>query len=239
VHLGPDETTLVIGCGALGRELAALVRLNGLNDALTIRCLPPLLHNRPGQIASAVDEAIRAARAAAPGRRIFVAYGDCGTGGRLDAVIAKYGVDRLPGAHCYQFYAGSDAFTALAAKEPGTFYLTDYLARNFERLVIGGMGLDRHPELLEMVFVNYRRLVYLSQQEDPGLLALARAAADRLGLRFEKQQTGFGELATAIEGLAPALPSGARGTDVARRDSVSTRERSAAVVAAGGVEQQA
>ena len=216
MHLGPDETTLVIGCGALGRELATLVRLNGLDDALTIRCLPPILHNRPGQIAPAVDEAIRAARASTPERRIFVAYGDCGTGGRLDAVLAEHGVERLPGAHCYQFYAGSDAFTALAAEEPGTFYLTDYLARNFERLVVGGMGLDRHPELLEIYFANYRRLVYLAQQEDPSLLTLAHAAADRLSLRFEHRRTGFGERATAIEGLTPALPSGARDADVAR-----------------------
>jgi hypothetical protein len=204
VRPGPDHTTLVIGCGALGRELATLVRVNGLGDAVTVRCLPAGHHNRPERIPPAVDRAIREARAVAPERRIFVAYGDCGTGGRLDSVLAEHRVERLPGAHCYQFYAGMAAFDDLAAEEPGTFFLTDYLARNFDRLVIAGMGLDRHPELLDMYFVNYRRLVYLSQQDDPGLLEMARAAAARLSLAFEHRRTGFGGLETAILGLAPA-----------------------------------
>jgi hypothetical protein len=209
VRPGPDHTTLVIGCGALGRELATLVRVTGLANSVTVRCLPAGHHNRPERIPPAVDRAIREIRAAAPERRIFVAYGDCGTGGRLDSVLAGHGVERLPGAHCYQFYTGMAAFDDLAAEEPGTFFLTDYLARNFDRLVIAGMGLDRYPELLDMFFVNYRRLVYLSQQDEPSLLEMARAAADRLGLAFEHRRTGFGEMETAIRGLAPAGASGA------------------------------
>ncbi len=191
-------TTLVIGCGALARELLDAVRANRL-DAVEVRCLPASLHNRPERIAGAVDAAIRAD--AGRHDRIFVAYGDCGTGGALDRVLATHGVERLPGAHCYAFYAGEDAFAELAAEEPGTFYLTDFLARSFDALVIRGLGLDRHPELLPAYFAGYRRLVLLSQSDDPDVLARARAAADRLGLAFEHRHTGYGELGTAIAAL--------------------------------------
>ncbi len=196
--------TLVIGCGALARELLAVVRANRL-DAVEVRCLPASLHDRPERIPAAVDAAIRADG----GRheRIFVAYGDCGTGGALDRVLAAHGVERLPGAHCYQFYAGGAAFEALAAEEPGTFYLTDFLARSFETLVVRGLGLDRHPELLPVYFAGYRRLVLLSQRDDPGILALAREAAGRLGLAFEHRHTGYGELGTAIAELGSPVDS--------------------------------
>ena len=200
-------TTLVIGCGALGRELLALVRRNGL-DEVEVRCLPAGLHNRPERIAAAVDERIRAARGRY--RSIFVAYGDCGTGGALDRVLAAHRVERLPGAHCYEIYAGADAFARLAEEEPGTFYLTDFLARSFERLVIEGLGLDRHPELQPLYFARYRRLVYLSQRDDPELLDLARRAAARLGLAFEHRPTGYGDLEPAIAALrspGPARPA--------------------------------
>jgi hypothetical protein len=197
----PRASALVIGCGALGRELVELARQPGL-EAIEVRCLPASLHNRPERIPAAVDARIRAAK----GRyeRIFVAYGDCGTGGRLDGVLEAHGVERLPGAHCYAFYAGLPAFDRLAAEEPGTFYLTDFLARSFERLVVRGLGLDRHPELLPTYFANYRRLVYLSQRNDPELRALAQRAADRLGLAFEHRRTGYGELAAAITRLGTA-----------------------------------
>ena len=192
-------STLVIGCGALGRELVELARRDGLGS-IEIRCLPASLHNRPGGIPAAVDAALREAR----GRhdRVFVAYGDCGTGGELDRVLAAHGVERLPGAHCYAAYAGLAAFDRLADEEPGTFYLTDFLARSFDALVIRGLGLDRHPELLGTYFAGYRRVVYLSQREDPALLAMAVRAAARLGLAFEHRQTGYGELATAMARLA-------------------------------------
>ena len=149
----PPQRPLVIGCGALARELVALTRRAGFPE-VDLTCLPATLHNRPERIPEAVRSRIRRARAA--GRdRIFVAYADCGTGGLLDRVLDEEGVARLEGAHCYEVYAGRAAFATLAADEPGTFYLTDFLARNFDRLVIRGLGLDRHPELLPLYFGNY------------------------------------------------------------------------------------
>jgi len=186
---------LVVGCGALANELVELTR--GLPN-IDVTCLPPSLHNRPGGIPGAVRAKIRAAKARGQHARIFVAYADCGTGGLLDRVLEEEGVERLPGAHCYEFFAGQQNFALLAEEEPATFWLTDFLARNFERLVIRGLGIDRHPELERMYFGNYRRVVYLSQTPDPDLLRLARRAADRLGLVFEHRQTGYGELATSL-----------------------------------------
>ena len=184
---------LIVGCGALARELAEVTR--GLAN-VDVTVLPATLHNRPERIPDAVRERIRSVR----GRydRIFVAYADCGTGGLLDRVLAEEGVERLPGAHCYEFFAGRTDFARLAEEEPGTFYFTDFLTRAFDRLVVTGLGIDRHPELLPVYFGNYRRLVYLAQTDDPALLAAARRAADRLGLAFEHRRTGYGELATSI-----------------------------------------
>ena len=136
--------------------------------------------------------------------RIFIAYADCGTGGLLDPLLAAEGVERLPGAHCYEFFAGSPTFAALAADEPGTFWLTDFLARNFERLVIRGLGIDRHPELEAVYFANYTRVVFLSQTDDPDLLVLARRAAERLGLAFEHRPTGISNFAAPIVAFASA-----------------------------------
>jgi Protein of unknown function (DUF1638) len=198
----PDPSrVLVIGCGALARELVAVIDQAGL-DNVDLSCLPATLHNRPGGIPALVRQKIRAARPRY--RQIFIAYADCGTGGLLDAVIADEGVERLPGAHCYEFYAGAPAFAAMSREELGTFYLTDFLARNFDRLVIQGLGLDRHPKLLPVYFGNYTRLVYLSQTEDRGLVAAARRAARRLGLAFEHRPTGYGDLATSLVAAAGA-----------------------------------
>jgi hypothetical protein len=188
---------LVVGCGALARELVDLTR--GLPN-VDITCLPATLHNRPGGIPAAVRDRIRSRRAGYD--RVFVAYADCGTGGLLDRVIEEEGVDRLPGAHCYEFYAGRPDFARLTDEEPATFFLTDFLARNFDRLVWRGLGLDRHPELLPDYFRNYRRLVYLSQRDDPELVTVATRAAARLGLAFEHRVTGYGELATSIVAAA-------------------------------------
>ena len=163
---------LVIGCGALARELVELTRRAGL-PAMDLTCLPASLHNRPERIPGAVAARIRRARADGYDR-IFVAYADCGTGGLLDRVLEAEGVARLEGAHCYEVYAGRAAFAALHDAEPGTFYLTDYLVRNFDRLVVRGLGLDRHPELLPIYFGNYRRLVYLAQTDDAELDAARR-----------------------------------------------------------------
>ncbi len=190
---------LVIGCGALANEMLAIVRASGLRD-IDVTCLPAKLHQRPAGIPEAARTKIRAGREQGY-ERIFVAYADCGTYGMLDPVLEEEGVERLPGAHCYEFYSGAATFEALTEAEPATFFLTDYLARNFERLVIGGLGIDRHPELLPMYFGNYKRIVYLAQTDDPVALTLARAAAQRLGLEFELRRTGLAPFATAMASL--------------------------------------
>jgi hypothetical protein len=192
----PDpDRVLVIGCGALARELVAVIDQAGLSN-VDLTCLPATLHNRPGGIPALVRDKIRAARPRYSS--IFVAYADCGTGGLLDSMLAEEGVERLPGAHCYEFYSGAAAFAAMTDEELGTFFLTDFLARNFDRLIIKGLGLDRHPELLPAYFGNYTRLVYLAQTDDPGLVTAARRGARRLGLTFEVRRTGLGDLATSV-----------------------------------------
>ncbi len=186
----------MIGCGAIARELLDVVRRNGL-DQIEIECLPGLLHNRPEKIPAAVVERIE--RALPHYDRIFVGYADCGTGGLLDAALARYKIERLPGSHCYEFFAGTDLFDQLQEEELGTFYLTDYLARHFQRLVWEGLGLER--ELIrQTIFANYRRVVYLSQVDDPALLEEARSAARRLGLSFEHRSVGLGLLEPSILG---------------------------------------
>jgi hypothetical protein len=175
---------LVIACGALAREVLAL-RL----DAIDLACLPASLHNRPERIPEAMRAKIRANRAAYD--EILCLYGDCGTGGELDRMLAEEGVERIEGPHCYAFYAGEDAFAALAEEEPGTFYLTDFLVRHFDALVIKGLGLDRFPQLRDDYFGAYRRVVHLAQVDDPETTAKARAAAERLGLAFEQRFTGL------------------------------------------------
>lgn len=197
---------LIIACGALAQEIAALRRINNW-DALDIQCLPPELHNRPEQIPARVREAIRAARDRYA--RIFVAYADCGTGGRLDAVLQEAGVERLPGAHCYEFYATAQRFSELAEQEPGTFYLTDFLVRHFERLVVQTLGIDRHPELIGEYFRNYRRVVYLIQDQAHSDVAAAARIAQRLGLAFECHHTGYGELERSLRQVA-SRPAEAR-----------------------------
>jgi uncharacterized protein DUF1638 len=189
---------LVIACGALAREIATLRRINQWT-ALDVRCLPAELHNRPERIAPAVRAEIRAQRDRY--HTIFVAYGECGTAGQLDAVLQEEGVERIPGAHCYQFFAGSQAFEALCEAEPGTFYLTDFLLRHFDRLVIRGLGLDRHPELTPEYFRHYRRLVYLTQTRVPACVERAKQIAERMGFAFEHRFTGYGELGTRLSAL--------------------------------------
>jgi hypothetical protein len=192
---------LLIACGALAREVLALRTANGW-DHLALACLPAKLHNAPEHIPEAVRARIRHGRAEGYGA-IFVLYADCGTGGGLDRVCAEEAVERIPGPHCYSFFSGNEAFAARAeAGEIGAFYLTDFLARQFDALVWRGMGLDRHPELLPMLFAHYDRLVYLAQTDDPALDAKAREAADRLGLAYERRVTGYGDLAAFLAGAA-------------------------------------
>ena len=194
---GTDARSLIVACGALAREIVALKRMNGWTH-VDVQCLPPELHNRPERIPGAVRDALAAARDRYDD--IFVAYADCGTGGLLDPVLAEYGVQRLPGAHCYEFFATSQVFHELAEAEPGTFYLTDFLVRHFERLVVAGLGIDRHPELAHEYFRNYRRMVYLAQASNAELSLAARAIAARLGLTFEERVTGYGDLQADLEG---------------------------------------
>ena len=191
-----DGRVLVLACGALARELLAVVRLNGWTH-VDIRCLPAKLHLRPELIAPAVDEALSAASGRY--RHMFVGYADCGTAGGLDAVLARHGAERLPGLHCYAFFAGADAWDAMQEEEPGTFYLTDFLARHFDALVVRPLKLDVHPELTEDIFGNYRRLVFLAQTDDAELTERARRAAARLGLAFEQRLTSYGELRPSVE----------------------------------------
>jgi hypothetical protein len=231
-----EGRALVIGCGALARELVATTA--GL-VGVDVACLSPDLHNRPERIPEQIRDRIREARADGY-ERIFIAYADCGTGGLIDPVLAQEGVERLAGAHCYEFFAGRTTFAEMADDEPATFWLTDFLARNFERLVIRGLGIDRHPELEPMYFANYRRLVYLSQTEDPDLLALARAAADRLGLAFEHRHVGLGELALSLKAFAaglarPASESNASGVaaQASPPKSIGSARRTSRFVPAG------
>jgi hypothetical protein len=191
----PREPIAVISCGAIARELNAIARVNGW-DHLEIEALDPELHNRPERIPGAVRD--RLEKATARGRRCFVAYADCGTGGQLDAVVAEYDAERLPGAHCYELFAGAMPFARLSEQEPGTFYLTDFLVRNFERLVHRGLGLDRYPELHATYFGNYRRVVYLAQSDDEDLERRARRYAAQLGLEYRYRRTGLAPLSGVL-----------------------------------------
>jgi hypothetical protein len=208
----PSEApVLIIACGALAREIVALKKMNGWS-AMDVQCLPPELHNRPEQIPGAVRDAIVEGRKRYS--RIFVAYADCGTGGLLDNVLQAEGIERLPGAHCYEFFATARAFAELSEAEPGTFYLTDFLVRHFERLVVQGLGIDRHPQLAGEYFRNYRRMVYLVQSRNADLARSAREIARQFGLEYEERFTGYGDLATSLSSFE-ARGMGTNGAKIA------------------------
>lgn len=193
---------MVLACGALAAEIRYYLRLNGW-DHIALACLPARYHNTPDRIVPELK--VRLQEAASRYDRVLIGYADCGTGGRLDSFIDTLeNVERLPGAHCYEFFATSPRFMELHGAEPGTFYLTDFLARHFDRLVWESLGLDRHPQLRDMYFGNYRRLVYLSQFDNDALVEQARRAADRLGLEFRHRQVGLGELADSLDRFAVA-----------------------------------
>ncbi len=193
------DKILVIACGAIARELVRIKKLNQWNH-IEFQCLPPELHNRPERIPEAVRETIESNQAEF--RKVFVAYADCGTGGMLDKVLAEYDVERIPGAHCYEFYAGSELFHEIAGAEPGSFYLTDFLVRHFDRLVVKGLAMDRLPQLIPAYFGNYKRMVYLAQTDSTGLQDMARRQAEFLGLDYHYRYCGDEPLARA---LAPLL----------------------------------
>lgn len=191
------DRVLVIACGALAREVIALKRLHGW-DHMDMQCIDARLHNRPALIPDRLRAKIR--ENSGRYRKIFVAYADCGTAGGIDRVIEAEGIERLPGAHCYQFFAGEKQFAELSRAEPGTFYLTDFLVRNFDRLVIRPLQLHRYPELRDAYFGNYTKLVYLSQVIDDELKKNARDAADRLSLEFAQVHCGYGQLESELVG---------------------------------------
>ena len=189
-------SVLVITCGAIAKELVELKRLNGWQH-VEFQCLPAELHNRPEKIPAAVRARIDAARDSF--RNIFVAYADCGTGGMLDKVLAEYeDIERLPGAHCYEFFSGAKDFYRFMDADPGTFFLTDFLVRHFDRLITEGLGLDKYPELMPQYFGNYNRLIYLAQSKSDELEKCARDCAAYLGLEYEYHYTGLGSLHIAL-----------------------------------------
>lgn len=189
---GNAKKVHVIACGAIAREILAVSRLSQL-DHLELSCLPAIWHATPGKIAPGVERAVIEARLNGA-EKVFVAYADCGTGGLLDKVCERLGVERLSGPHCYSFFAGNEDFAARWDDDVTAFFLTDFLARQFEAFVIEPLGLDRHPQLKDMYFGNYTKLVYLSQEEDAALQEKARSAAEYLGLAYEYRFTGYGDL---------------------------------------------
>ena len=208
---GPERTaphrTLIVTCAALLRDVRAVLGQLGPDPGTAFDVVPlaSALHNRPERIPAAVAQALD--ERAGTYDHAVVLYGDCGTGGLLDALLAERGVERLPGPHCYSFFAGAPVFDALAEAEPGTFYLTDYLARHVDQLVFAGLGLDRHPELRDAYFGHYARVVLLSQTDDPALVEAGRGAARRLGLAFEHRHVGREPFARSLRHLLAPVRS--------------------------------
>jgi hypothetical protein len=195
----PAAKLRIIACGAIAREIIAILAANGMRH-VELTCLPAILHNHPEKIAPEVEREIAEARAEGVSK-IFIAYADCGTGGLLDKVCEKHGVERIAGPHCYSFFAGNDVFEGWGDDTMRAFFLTDFLARQFDAFVTRPLGLDRHPQLRDAYFGNYEKLVYLAQSDDPELDRRARSAAERLGLVYERRRTDYGDLAKALEGL--------------------------------------
>ena len=205
LDLGPSDhyaqhtdnaKVLLLACGALAREIVDLIEANRWT-AFDIQCLPAKWHNTPQFIVPALREKIRNNRSSY--KSIFVLYGDCGTGGQLDAMLTEEGVGRIEGPHCYAFYSGNQIFKTNEEKDMTAFFLTDYLARHFDRLIWEGLGLDKHPELLSDYFGNYTKLIYLAQTDDQALRSEAEKAAAKLGLQYEHRFTGYGELESDLK----------------------------------------
>ncbi len=187
---------LLLACGALAREIIDLIQQNKW-QAFDVQCLPAKWHNTPQFIVPALREKIRANRN--DYKKIFVLYGDCGTGGQLDAMLDEEGVERIRGPHCYAFYSGNEKFAARGDEDMRSFFLTDYLARHFDKLMWQGLGLDKHPELRDDYFQHYEKVVYLAQTRDQDMEIKAQAAATKLGLAYEYRYTGYGELETDLK----------------------------------------
>ncbi len=192
---GRRQKSLLLACGALAREILEIMRINRL-DHLELQCLPADLHLHPEKIPAAVETAFHRYRD--DYSSIFVVYADCGTGGLLEAKCKELGVKMVQGPHCYAFYDGLKNFSANSESETTVFYLTDFLVRQFDAFVWKPLGLDRHPELRDMYFAGYERLIYLAQLDDNDLDEQAKECARRLGLKYEKRLTGYGDLSDAI-----------------------------------------
>ena len=187
---------LLIACGALAREILAIKEANGL-DHMDLTCLPAKLHLYPEQIVDCVEGAV--AKHSATYDQIYVVYADCGTGGALERKCAELGVEMVAGPHCYSFFEGNETFEAHSeAGEITAFYLTDFLVKQFDAFIWRPMGLDKNPELRDMIFGNYTKLVYQSQLKDPALLDKAQDCATRMGLEFEHRHTGYGDLQSTM-----------------------------------------
>jgi len=189
---------LLIACGALAREILDLKAQNGW-EHMDLTCLPAKLHLYPEKITDEVKKAVAKHRSSYS--TIFVVYADCGTGGLLESACKELGVEMVAGPHCYSFFEGNERFASHSESEITAFYLTDFLVRQFEAFILKPMGLDRHPELRDMYFGNYEKLVYQAQTDDPDLTAKAKIAADTLGLEFERRLTGYGDLRTTLASL--------------------------------------
>ena len=197
-----SDRLLVIACGMIAREVLAVKEASRL-DHLDLICLPAEFHYYPDRIAPAMDKAIAEARAKGY-RHIFAGYADCGTGGLLDRVLEKHGVERVAGPHCFAFYQGSKAFEAIGEDDMTSFYMTDFLCRQFDAFFMRPLGLDRHPELARDFFGNYEKVVYLAQTDDPELDRVAEAAAKMLGLAYERRSTGYGDLTPVLNNAVQA-----------------------------------
>jgi hypothetical protein len=199
------QRTLVIACGALAREINQLKKINRW-EHLDLTCIDAALHFHPEKIGAALRARIEESRADYDD--MYIAYAECGSRGEIDKIAAEEGIERLSGAHCYQFFAGQEAFLQMSDEEPGTFYLTDFLVRHFERLVVRSLGLDRHPELRDAYFGNYKRLIYLAQTMDEKLVQGAKDAAEFLGLEYSLVNTGYGELESSLRRKFEGLRDG-------------------------------
>ncbi|ESY19611.1 MULTISPECIES: DUF1638 domain-containing protein [unclassified Mesorhizobium] len=191
-----DDRLLVIACGMIAREVLAVKEQLKL-DHLDLTCLPAEFHFYPDRIAPAMDKAIEKAKAEGYSN-IFVGYADCGTGGMLDRVLEKHGVERMAGPHCFAFYQGMDAYAKVADDDMMSFYMTDFLCRQFDAFFMKPLGLDKHPELIKDYFGNYQKLIYIAQTDDPELDKVAEEAAKMLGLAYERRSTGYGDLTAGL-----------------------------------------
>src|SRR5919107_3127159 len=190
----PAERVALIACGALAQACADIVARRGW--PVDVVPLPPLLHNHPTRIAGEVDRL--AAELQERYATVAIGYADCGTYGALDAVCERRGLARLPGLHCYDVYGGAERLRDMFEADPGTYVLTDFLVRSFDRTVVAELGLDRYPELREDYFRHYNRVVWLAQEPDSELRTLAQRAAERIGLPLTVVPTGTGRLESAI-----------------------------------------